>query len=493
MLWIGIGVYLAFFLLWLRSKKYNTEYFKQLDKKEDPLLVLYPLLFYIKTMVSKVSLNKVKKQKKRIFEELYLGKAEEMEGLFFYRKASMMIAVCLVALFLSMVVEISTKNVDFIENQLPRPSLGTGETSVLIAYESENGFTGDINIKVSEKQLSDESVDALFEEAKLFIDREILDRNISTNEVTSDLNLMTSIPNMSISIKWSVSDSTYVNRQGNLYNEDMSEEALVEISATMTYYEHQVIYSQWIRILPKNYSGQEMFDKTLQETLIHIDEATRKEEFLQLPKKVDDYTLKWNFKEQESAMYLLLLGIVASICIMISMESSLKNKQKLRNLQMLIDYPEIISKFTLLLNAGMTIRAAFERIASDYLKKRSRDSKNLKKEKEGVRYAYEELVLVVRELELGRPEAVVYDAFGQRCSLMCYLRFSTIIVQNMRKGTKGIVPMLELEALDAFAERKETAKRLGEEAGTKLLGPMIGMLFIVLLIVLVPAFLNFSF
>lgn len=493
MLWIGIGVYLAFFLLWLLSKKHNTDYFKQLDKKEDPLLILYPLLFYIKTIISKVSLNKKRKQKKRIFEELYLGKADEMEGLFFYRKASMMIVVCLVALFLSILVEISTKNIDFIENQLLRPSIGTGETSVLVAYESENGFTGDINIKVSEKQLSDESVDALFEEAKAFIDHEILGGNTSTNEVMSDLNLMTSIPNMSITLKWSVSDSTYMNSQGNLYNDDMIEEALVEISATMSYYENQTLYSQWIRILPKDYSDQEKFDKALLETLIQIDETTRKADFLRLPKKVDDYTLMWNFKQQDSAMYLLLLGIVASVCIMISMESSLKNKQKFRNLQMLIDYPEIISKFTLLLNAGMTIRAAFERIASDYLKKRSRDSKNLKKEKEVLHYAYEELVLVVRELELGQPEAVVYDAFGQRCSLMCYLRFSTIIVQNMKKGTKGIVPMLELEALDAFAERKETAKRLGEEAGTKLLGPMIGMLFIVLLIVLVPAFLNFSF
>ena len=48
--------------------------------------------------------------------------------------------------------------------------------------------------------------------------------------------------------------------------------------------------------------------------------------------------------------------------------------------------------------------------------------------------------------------------------------------------------MLRLEAVQAFEERKATAKRLGEEAGTKLLLPMFLMLAIVLVIVIVPAF-----
>ena len=50
--------------------------------------------------------------------------------------------------------------------------------------------------------------------------------------------------------------------------------------------------------------------------------------------------------------------------------------------------------------------------------------------------------------------------------------------------------MLKLEAIQAFEERKARAKRLGEEAGTKLLLPMFLMLAIVLVIVIVPAFLS---
>lgn len=497
MLIVGIIVLLILSILWLLSRECNVEYFKQLDKKDDPFRMLYPLILYVKTVVSKIFV--VKKQKKRIFEELYLIRAEEMQTLHFYRKVSLVIIVGILSLILSIIADFSMSDGIIIKDEIIRPMVGKGESSINIMYESGNGFIGNIDVKVSEKQLSGKSLDLLFQKAKEYIDSEILGSNTSFNDVTSDLVLKESIPSMSMKLTWNVSDSTYVNSQGKVLNDNLDEEGImVELKAVMTYYEHETLYSRWVHIMPKRYSEKELFDKTLQETLNEIDVSTREEDAFKLPKKIDEYTLIWNLEEESSGKYILILGLVASACVMIGMETSLKSKQKHRNLQMLIDYPEIISKFTLLLNAGMTIRAAFERITYDYLKKKKRDANREKKnreikEREVERYAYEELVLVVRELELGKPEAMVYDAFGQRCSLMCYLRFSTIIVQNMKKGTKGIVPMLELEALDAFAERKETAKRLGEEAGTKLLGPMVGMLFIVLLIVLVPAFLNFSF
>jgi 1,4-dihydroxy-2-naphthoate octaprenyltransferase len=67
-----------------------------------------------------------------------------------------------------------------------------------------------------------------------------------------------------------------------------------------------------------------------------------------------------------------------------------------------------------------------------------------------------------------------------------------MIAQNLKKGTKGFLLQLEAEAKEAQEERKQLAKRLGEEAGTKLVFPMLVMLVIVLAIVMVPALLSFS-
>ena len=47
-----------------------------------------------------------------------------------------------------------------------------------------------------------------------------------------------------------------------------------------------------------------------------------------------------------------------------------------------------------------------------------------------------------------------------------------------------------MEAIQSFENRKSTARRLGEEAGTKLLMPMIGMLAVVFVMVMVPAFMS---
>ena len=53
-----------------------------------------------------------------------------------------------------------------------------------------------------------------------------------------------------------------------------------------------------------------------------------------------------------------------------------------------------------------------------------------------------------------------------------------------------MVDLLRQEAAEAFQERKETVKSW-EEASTKLLGPMIILLFMVLAIILIPAFISF--
>jgi len=49
---------------------------------------------------------------------------------------------------------------------------------------------------------------------------------------------------------------------------------------------------------------------------------------------------------------------------------------------------------------------------------------------------------------------------------------------------------LEAEMWQAFEERKALAKRQGEEAGTKLLLPMMGMLVVVMVIVIAPALMS---
>ena len=78
----------------------------------------------------------------------------------------------------------------------------------------------------------------------------------------------------------------------------------------------------------------------------------------------------------------------------------------------------------------------------------------------------------------------------KECESPVYRKFGMLLSQNLRKGTKGLTNLLQREAQEAFEERKNMAKKLGEEAGTKLMIPLFLMLAVVFVIVTVPAFLT---
>ena len=129
----------------------------------------------------------------------------------------------------------------------------------------------------------------------------------------------------------------------------------------------------------------------------------------------------------------------------------------------------------------MTLRNAWGKIVKDY----ERNQRGIE-----LRYAYEEMVITWHELGDGVGEKDCYERFGNRCQLQAYVKLGVLLAQNLKKGTKGLSEQLRIEAANAFEERKQLAKKQGEEVSTKLLVPMFGMLAVVLIIVIVPAFLS---
>lgn len=132
----------------------------------------------------------------------------------------------------------------------------------------------------------------------------------------------------------------------------------------------------------------------------------------------------------------------------------------------------------------MTIRLAWEKIANDY---QWAVKQNRRKE----RPAYEEMSRTAAQLRSGGSESRAYGEFGKRCALQSYLKLGALLEQNQKTGAKSLKSALELEMVSAFEERKNLARRLGEEAGTKLLLPLFLLLGVVMVIIVVPAFLAF--
>ncbi|MCX7921652.1 MAG: type II secretion system F family protein [Clostridia bacterium] len=156
-------------------------------------------------------------------------------------------------------------------------------------------------------------------------------------------------------------------------------------------------------------------------------------------------------------------------------DSELNEKIKKRRLEIQLDFPDFLNKLTLLINAGMTVGRAWEKIVTDNKKTRP---------------LYEEVGLVISEIKSGKPDFQAYEDFAKRCRTPEITKFVSVILQNLKKGSAELVSILRLQASECWEMRKHAAKRLGEEASTKMLLPMMIMFVAILIIVAVPAMLS---
>lgn len=94
-------------------------------------------------------------------------------------------------------------------------------------------------------------------------------------------------------------------------------------------------------------------------------------------------------------------------------------------------------------------------------------------------------------LQDGQYEVEAYLDFGRRVNLSSYNRFIRLLNQTNSKGAKGVSLLLQAEATTAFTKRVAMAKKLGEEASTKLLFPLILMMMVLFAIIIAPAAMEF--
>ena len=88
----------------------------------------------------------------------------------------------------------------------------------------------------------------------------------------------------------------------------------------------------------------------------------------------------------------------------------------------------------------------------------------------------------------GLSEAEAYAQFGKRIGLQEYIRLTTLMTQNLKKGSASLLERLRDEADRSLSEQMQRGRQLGEEASTKLLLPMVMMLGVVMVMVIMPAF-----
>jgi hypothetical protein len=95
-------------------------------------------------------------------------------------------------------------------------------------------------------------------------------------------------------------------------------------------------------------------------------------------------------------------------------------------------------------------------------------------------------------MSAGVAERQAYENFGRRSEDQTYMVLMSLLLQNLQKGNEGLLDALRMEEEAAFHKNLDRARVKGEQAGTKLLFPMLILLVVVMVIVMAPALLQFG-
>ena len=171
----------------------------------------------------------------------------------------------------------------------------------------------------------------------------------------------------------------------------------------------------------------------------------------------------------------LLLAAGAAFGIAYYFETTITDIIKKREDSIIATFPDVLSKLALLVNAGMIVKEAWEKVANT-----------------GEGTIYEEMRNAVSEMNNGVSEFDAIMNFANRCNVDKITKFASTMVQNLSKGNKELAEFLRQFSNEAWVEKKQYARQKGEEAASKLLIPITLMFVGILLMVVVPIFMGIS-
>lgn len=339
-----------------------------------------------------------------------------------------------------------------------------------------------LTVEVGAKRYTEEGAEQVFRQIMDGMEERIRGENPSLAEVRSPLTLPSRLEEYGVRIRWSSSNPDVLDSFGRIQDGagDIREGILVSLNLQLTAGEYRREYELPVRILPPEHTPEQMLADGFVREIRRRNEASQTTDTLFLPEVYEGKELRYRSAGETGYGILPLLGVILAALCFLKEQADEKERGKIRERELLLDYPELLSKLMVFLGAGMTVRGAWERLVTDYeaavLAGRQRR-----------RTAYEEMGQTWHQLQSGMPEGAAYREFGKRCRLQPYLKLSSLLEQNRKTGSKNLRAILQAEMTDAFEQRKNLARRLGEEAGTKLLLPLFLMLGIVMVMIMVPA------
>lgn len=402
--------------------------------------------------------------------------------------------ICLSAgLFIGMAAQLwQNTDSELLEgNTLARRSYGQGDQTYSLMVEGLEEKAVPVEMVLSERVYTKQEAHKAYEAVLVQLPQLILGNNPSLEDVRQDLNLLTYLDSYGIRLRWESDEPELLDSFGELHAGEMKQRGIgeqgirVNLHVRMTEGNWPGEYELPVCVKPPALTKQEQTEEAFAEFLKNEDELQASTAYMKLPEEYEGRSLKYSLPEESVFVPVMGLGAAGAVLCYLGDRAGRQNRAEARKRQLALDYPEVLSRLTIFLGAGMSIRTAWDKIALEY--NMMVEQGRLRK-----RYVYEEMYETSCQMKGGVPEGKAFEEFGRRCGLQSYMKLGGLLEQNRKNGSKNLRNLLRTEMTDAFEQRKHQARRLGEEAGTKLLLPLFLLLSVVMVMIAVPALMEFK-
>lgn len=381
-------------------------------------------------------------------------------------------------IFLFMAAELADSRSNSVEKGMVyRNPCGKGDAVYEFYVDGLGEEKEKISLTVPEQQMSKEQfLECVPKIVELLCER-MLGENESLSAVQSDLNLETEVPEYGVTVSWQSKNPGVVNRTGTVGRESVPAQGeKVTLEAALLHGDFAEVVEIPVVVLPQSRSLQDQFEEVLKQAVLQNGE----EEYVSLPTEFEQKRVAYRSASHSQNLALVLLGIVAAGCLRLKETRDMGELKKRREDSLMAGYHDLVSGFLILAGAGYSTKAAFKKLTKDM-----EDAG-----KPQIQLLLKEMHTTVNQMDTGMSETEVYAAFGRRCGIRCYTRFASLLESSVSTGGKNFRKLLEAEMEEAFRQRTDLARRKGEEASSKLLLPLFGMLGVVLVMIVAPAFLS---
>lgn len=359
--------------------------------------------------------------------------------------------------------------------ELVRPSSGKNSKMQELQVEID-GKTYPFSVVLEAVPWEEEALLEYLKAALDGLEALFLKDNMDLEHIQTEVSMPSTYPGTPIAIQWYLDSWNYIEPDGTVKNEGLTSPAALNVQAVLSLEGQSLTWEREVLVCPFEKPDLKQKLRMLAYQIQVLQQNPQ--ERLILPDHVAGESIQWHPKADRRYLWVMILTLLSLGITVAGRRQEEEKEQKKRSQRMQLDYPDIVSRLSLYMSAGISTRNAWERIVGN---ERVKD-----------RAAYEQMRTALYEMQSGVPEAQAYERFGTRCHMPAYLKLGTLLSQNLRKGTKNLAEILKEESREAFEDRKALAKRMGEECESKLLFPMLLMLLTILILVMYPAVISFQ-